>query len=487
MCASHSKALVSPDEQVEALMERARLAAREGQRARAQRYYAAILEVDPCHEEAWLERASLMDDPQEAMAHLACVLSLNPENEEARRTLRDLRQSAGNLPPYRGSLLPPALAGTGSQPHAAVQEPWFRRPLPTGWAVLGLLCLILILAIDWWAEVPQTAIAEWLPVDTPTPAAMIAPPPTLAPDLAAPAVAQVTETATPNAHLQESAASPSPTPTPSPTLQPAEPSPRTSTPSPTSTAPQDQITGTPWPTMTPTPLPTLPPLPTRTPLPTWTPTPVMILLEDLPPTPTITPTPPYPGMLVGKILFLSDMHGAWSRPYVMNPDGSEVAMLTSRWPYDRAAARDAFSANRVYRAYSQREHDYGKVGSVQIFYHDYLLDADLQTTWFGVGEAWDPAWSPTGDLIAFAANETMHDEIFVVEKDQWPPAQLTRNDWQGDHHPSWSPDGTQIVFESNRTGRRQLWIMDADGSNQRPISDPSYDAWDPVWVKYSDW
>jgi TolB protein len=124
---------------------------------------------------------------------------------------------------------------------------------------------------------------------------------------------------------------------------------------------------------------------------------------------------------------------------------------------------------------------------VQIFYHDYLLDADLQTTWFGVGEAWDPAWSPRGDLIAFTANETMHDEIFVVEKDQWPPAQLTRNDWQGDHHPSWSPDGTQIVFESNRTGRRQLWIMDADGSNQRPISDPSYDAWDPVWVKYQDW
>ena len=123
---------------------------------------------------------------------------------------------------------------------------------------------------------------------------------------------------------------------------------------------------------------------------------------------------------------------------------------------------------------------------LQIFYHDYDYGNSLQTTFFGKGRAWSPAWSPTSDWIAFVANETGNDEIWIVEKDKPPPMQLTENTWEWDHHPSWSPDGSQIVFSSNRNGNRQIWIMDADGDNQHPISDPSYDAWNPIWVKYPD-
>ena len=172
--------------------------------------------------------------------------------------------------------------------------------------------------------------------------------------------------------------------------------------------------------------------------------------------------------------------------YAMNPDGTEVGRLTSSWPYERAAARDAFSFDRTYQAFSRREHDHGKVGNVQIFYHDYRHSVMRQTTWFGVGEAWAPTWSPTSDWVAFVSNENDNDEIWIVEKDQWPPTQLTDDEWAWDHHPSWSPDGEQIVFASNRTGKLQLWIMDADGGNAHPISDYAYEAWDPVWVKYPD-
>jgi hypothetical protein len=244
-------------------------------------------------------------------------------------------------------------------------------------------------------------------------------------------------------------------------------------------------TETETPTVTASPTPTWPPTPTPWLLPTWVPTPIMILLEDIPPTPTPTPTPPFPEELMGKILFLSDMHG-WTMAYAMNPDGTEVGRLTSAWPYERATDRDAFSFDRTYYTFSRKEHDYGKVGNVQIFYHDYRRNVVRQTTWFGVGEAWAPAWSPAGDWIAFAANESDNDEIWIVEKDQWPPTQLTDDEWAWDHHPSWSPDGQQIVFASNRTGKMQLWLMNADGSEQNPISDYAYEAWDPVWVKYPD-
>jgi Tol biopolymer transport system component len=75
------------------------------------------------------------------------------------------------------------------------------------------------------------------------------------------------------------------------------------------------------------------------------------------------------------------------------------------------------------------------------------------------------------------------DEIWVARKDQQPAQQLTHNTWEWDHHPTWSPDGRQIVFGSNRTGKQQLRIMNADGSEQRPLSDGTFEAWDPIWVK----
>lgn len=266
---------------------------------------------------------------------------------------------------------------------------------------------------------------------------------------------------------------------------------RAATPGPSVAVISATLTPTALPTPTPEPAETPTPLPTPTPEPTETPTPVMIYLEDLPaPTPTPvedkptpTPTPVFPEVLVGKILFWSNMGGGkHPRVYAVNPDGSRVAILTSKWPWHRAKARDAFSADGAYRAYAEEEGS----GLVQIFHYDYVNDAPRQTTFFGAGTAWSPAWSPTSSVIALVSSETGNDEIWIVEKDDPPAIQLTHNDWEWDHHPSWSPDGKQIVFSSNRSGRRQLWLMEADGGNQHPISDFSYDAWDPVWVKYPD-
>jgi len=218
---------ISSEEQIAALMQRGRDSAHAGQRARARRYFTAALEIDPSCEEAWLELADVTDDPQESMALLAQVLTLNPRNEPARQSLRALRREVGNLPPYRSPHLPVVAApqATDAQALAPVPEAQARRPLSGAWLVPAVLCLALILALALWFDAPRSVVAALLPTATPTPT------PTFTPTL-------------------------TPTPTPTPTFTP------TPTPTPTFTP-----TPTPTPTFTPTPTPTFTPTPTSTPTP----------------------------------------------------------------------------------------------------------------------------------------------------------------------------------------------------------------------------
>ena len=111
-------------------------------------------------------------------------------------------------------------------------------------------------------------------------------------------------------------------------------------------------------TGTPTPFPlgasvliaTNTPLPVpKQPAPTRTPTPIFAYVDDLF-FPTSTPTPEFPQELVGKILFLSPYLARNVRQpnaFMVNPDGTGLALMTSRAFYDRAKARDAYSADRT--------------------------------------------------------------------------------------------------------------------------------------------
>ncbi len=361
---------------------------------------------------------------------------------------------------------------------------------------------------------PPTATPTPVQVELPTPTPLATPTPVLIIVTSTPTpidifeeatrVAQATEWASilgPWTPTPENLATPTPTQTPLVVIN---------TPTPENAATATQValfatavaftTGTPTPipaiativvaTETPTPAPPTPRA-TNTPRPTATPTPIYILLDNIP-TPAPAVPEPVPPVLYNKIVFLTDYRGDPRRPnaMVMNPDGTGIGLLTSNVLYNRASLRDEFSADERFHVYSLRE-DGGEAynsGKVQIFYDDsFYSSTHHQLTYFGAGVAWAPAWSPTSETIALVSSESANDEIWVVNRNEWPPMQLTKNDWEWDHHPSFSPDGSEIVFSSNRvTGRRQIWMMSASGGDQRQITNLPFQAWDPVWVKYVD-
>ncbi len=261
--------------------------------------------------------------------------------------------------------------------------------------------------------------------------------------------------------------------------------------------------------------------PTATPPNMWTatPTPIFVLLNgELPtprPTPTATATPSrLPVELVGKIAFVSNRGLAEDEEplvYVINPDGSGLALLSDRWPYELAQARDAYSADLRFRAFTKDAIRYRNVtvgeetqgvrnDAPAVFWYDAFYNVEEQLTHFGQGIAYGGVWSPAAEQIAFVSNDSGDDEIWVANRDGSNLRQLTQSnvEYNATHigkddfipevnkHPSWSPDGSQIVFWSNRTGNRQIWVMNADGSNLYSLSRTGYDDWDPVWIKYTD-
>jgi hypothetical protein len=251
---------------------------------------------------------------------------------------------------------------------------------------------------------------------------------------------------------------------------------------------------------------------TPTPINMWTatPTPIFILVDGEVATPFITVTPtatpqPIPRELVGKIAFLSNRSGG-SEPlkkplvYVIDPDGSNLAVLTDRTFYDEVVARDPYSADQRFRTFVKDAIRFDDKRVPAIYFYDYLYHAEEQLTHFGAGMAWDPVWSPTSEQIAFVSNDSQDDEIWVVNRDGSGLRRLTETNEafnareigkdtfipEVNGQPSWSPDGSQIVFWSNRTGNRQIWVMNADGSNPHSLSTTGHDDWNPVWIKYTD-
>lgn len=111
-----------------------------------------------------------------------------------------------------------------------------------------------------------------------------------------------------------------------------------------------------------------------------------------------------------------------------------------------------------------------------------------------------PSWSPKGDWIVFTRlledSRFPYDEfdIFAIRPDGTAVKRLTNSEGV-DAHAVWSPDGNQLLWSSSRFGFKdegplfpytpqpyaEVFIMNADGSNQRPLTDNQYEEGTPAW------
>ena len=112
-----------------------------------------------------------------------------------------------------------------------------------------------------------------------------------------------------------------------------------------------------------------------------------------------------------------------------------------------------------------------------------------------------PAWSPEGNVIMFtryASDERFRSDefdIYTIRPDGTDLKRLTDSEGN-DAHSLWSPDGDLVLWSGSRFGFKdesplhinqpqpyaELFVMNADGSNQRPLTDNQYEEGTPAWL-----
>jgi Tol biopolymer transport system component len=177
---------------------------------------------------------------------------------------------------------------------------------------------------------------------------------------------------------------------------------------------------------------------------------------------------------------------------IMRADGSDAHPVTKG---DGNAGFPSWSADGteiVYRGWAGREQGEGLRILDVATGESRVLTTEYDTL---------PVWSPKGDQIMFtryARDERFrYDEfdIYTIRPDGTGLKRLTTSEGN-DAHSHWSPDGNYILWSSSRFGFKdesplvisqpqpyaELFIMNADGSDQRALTDNHYEEGTPAWM-----
>jgi len=102
------------------MLNRAIIAAKAGRKTEARQLLEAVLDADERNERAWLWLSGVVDSDEERVICLENVLSINPDNQAARRGLAVLK--AATSAPIILPLTPPGPAVSASPPAPGAAE-----------------------------------------------------------------------------------------------------------------------------------------------------------------------------------------------------------------------------------------------------------------------------------------------------------------------------------------------------------------------------
>ena len=88
----------------------------------------------------------------------------------------------------------------------------------------------------------------------------------------------------------------------------------------------------------------------------------------------------------------------------------------------------------------------------------------------GVGNNYQPSFSPDGNRIVFISTRDGNPEIYIMNLDGSQQVRLTNTPNVYEDVPSFSPDGSVIVFAGNDGTDDEIYLMNLDGSQIRNIS-----------------
>lgn len=97
--------------------------------------------------------------------------------------------------------------------------------------------------------------------------------------------------------------------------------------------------------------------------------------------------------------------------------------------------------------------------------------------------AFDPAYSPDGQWLAFASDRDGAVNVFVMRLATGEVRNLTQSSFT-DSHPAWSPDSQWLAFTRNLGGNEEIFVMALAGGEAINLTNSPgadlYPAWSPV-------
>ncbi len=168
------------------------------------------------------------------------------------------------------------------------------------------------------------------------------------------------------------------------------------------------------------------------------------------------------GLALTQIVFLSDRDDQLNKElFLMDYDGANQRRISGHRSISISPAWSPSGDGIAYASY------FG--GSSASLYWVDLATGKKSDILVDDRMTMSPTMSPDGRRLAFARSLDGNWDIYVAARERGTPQRLTSASGI-DTNPAWGPTGREIAFTSDRAGTPQIYVMEAEGTDQRRVT-----------------